>query len=335
MPALKICGVTVPLAVRATRKRPIEVADWDRAFDGTPRGVIRTSKRSFEGSLVYKSQSDAYAFEQLIKGEGHALSFDSDLYTSKGLAPSASTLATVSTTQKRHGAKGLYLQGTAGTATVTWPTAYLTDWTIILWHYDWDGASFEHWIFRSSSITGLTRYKNGLPETVFNPTPWCPTYSSGTGNLSFASPGNGSVAWAALTAKALNAVVKPLAADPPPGYRFKVTTAGTTGAAEPTWPTTLGDTVVDGTVTWTNIGAADQYIDDAVILPFAVPTSWPVAMFPEHDLAAWPSLPRVRADGDLIRGGAINVLGRVGETETIRYPGGGVYESPSFTLLEC
>ena len=34
---------------------------------------------------------------------------------------------------------------------------------------------------------------------------------------------------------------------------FKVTTAGTTGAAEPTWPTTIGGTVTDGTVVWTAI----------------------------------------------------------------------------------
>jgi len=34
-------------------------------------------------------------------------------------------------------------------------------------------------------------------------------------------------------------------------YCYECTTGGTTGAAEPTWPTTIGGTVVDGTVTWT------------------------------------------------------------------------------------
>ncbi len=42
----------------------------------------------------------------------------------------------------------------------------------------------------------------------------------------------------------------------PNGYRFQVTTAGTTHATtEPTWPTTIGSTVADGTVVWTCVAA--------------------------------------------------------------------------------
>lgn len=44
-----------------------------------------------------------------------------------------------------------------------------------------------------------------------------------------------------------------IAANP---YRYVATVAGTTGATQPTWPTALGSTVVDGTVTWTNMGSA-------------------------------------------------------------------------------
>ena len=40
----------------------------------------------------------------------------------------------------------------------------------------------------------------------------------------------------------------------PNGHIYKCTVAGTTGASEPTWPTGTGETVVDGTVTWTEDG---------------------------------------------------------------------------------
>ena len=37
------------------------------------------------------------------------------------------------------------------------------------------------------------------------------------------------------------------------GKIFKCTTAGTSGTGQPTWPTTAGGTVVDGTATWTEV----------------------------------------------------------------------------------
>lgn len=53
------------------------------------------------------------------------------------------------------------------------------------------------------------------------------------------------------TAYALNDYVLPAT---PNGFVYKATTAGTSGGSIPTYPTTLGGTVVDGTVTWTNVG---------------------------------------------------------------------------------
>ena len=54
------------------------------------------------------------------------------------------------------------------------------------------------------------------------------------------------------------------------GYWYEVTVAGTSGTSEPTWPTTPGDTVVDGTVTWTcrEHDLANYYAGD--ILPASI-----------------------------------------------------------------
>jgi len=55
-------------------------------------------------------------------------------------------------------------------------------------------------------------------------------------------------AWVASTAYSAGDEVEPTTAN---GFVYVCTTAGTSDASEPTWPTTVGDTVTDGTVVWT------------------------------------------------------------------------------------
>ncbi len=54
--------------------------------------------------------------------------------------------------------------------------------------------------------------------------------------------------WTATTALALGATIVPT---DPTGAAYIVTTAGTTGSVEPTWPTVAGSTVADGSVVFT------------------------------------------------------------------------------------
>ena len=61
-------------------------------------------------------------------------------------------------------------------------------------------------------------------------------------------------AWTVATVMALGQSRIPTS---PNGYRYQVTTAGTTHAStQPTWPTTIGSTVSDGTVVWTCVAAS-------------------------------------------------------------------------------
>lgn len=54
--------------------------------------------------------------------------------------------------------------------------------------------------------------------------------------------------WAVATAYGLGDSARPTT---PTGFRYEVTTAGTSHATtQPTWPTTIGSTVVDGTIIW-------------------------------------------------------------------------------------
>jgi hypothetical protein len=54
--------------------------------------------------------------------------------------------------------------------------------------------------------------------------------------------------WTSLAALSSGAIRSPTTGN---GYYYEVTTSGTTGATEPTWPTPAGTTVTDGTVVWT------------------------------------------------------------------------------------
>lgn len=53
--------------------------------------------------------------------------------------------------------------------------------------------------------------------------------------------------WTLTTVKTTISYVVPVTAN---GFYYKCSVAGTTAGTEPTWPTTIGATVVDGTVTW-------------------------------------------------------------------------------------
>lgn len=74
-------------------------------------------------------------------------------------------------------------------------------------------------------------------------------------------------AWAASTAFAVGDVRRATTVQSS-GLVFKCTTAGTSDSSEPDWPTDIGSTVVDNTVTWTAVSSI--YEELAQIAPSAI-----------------------------------------------------------------
>jgi len=103
-------------------------------------------------------------------------------------------------------------------------------------------VQYGHFNMQSAIGAGLTTY----PE-------WSDGPQALTGNSNAIGNATGYVAstptkWAESTSYSLNQLVIPLAAQN--GYTYKCTSAGTSDVTEPTWPTVIGNTVVDGGVTW-------------------------------------------------------------------------------------
>ena len=82
----------------------------------------------------------------------------------------------------------------------------------------------------------------------------------------------GSVTWALADGSRANTTAYSAGkiATPGNGHWYMVTTAGTTGGSAPTWPTTDGGTVSDGSVTWTQKGRGNAvYVLDAADVSWA------------------------------------------------------------------
>ena len=72
--------------------------------------------------------------------------------------------------------------------------------------------------------------------------------SPGTNQITL-TPANIATTWPTSTAVTLGQLIQPTS---PNGWVYKCTTAGTTSGTQPTWPTSLNSTVIDGTAVWTN-----------------------------------------------------------------------------------
>jgi len=125
--------------------------------------------------------------------------------------------------------------------------------------------------------------------------------------------GYSDLAWQSETEYAEDALALPVAGAA--GYKYRAIAGGETGVSEPSWPTTPGDTVVDGEVTWKCETAAGwqadhKYADGDQIYPALQTYEWTATVLRTSGLGepAWNHTPEMTTDDLHIRWTASQAL---------------------------
>ena len=141
--------------------------------------------------------------------------------------------AQIKTADSKFGGASGYLDGTG-------------DWLTIPDNADFDFSAGNFCLDGWFKVTNLSAIRSLMGQRTDAARYW-EWYINTNGSLSFKIFTSPSTAWSGPVAKSLNDAVIPTVAN---NFFYECTVAGTTGAGEPAWPTTVGSTVVDGTVTW-------------------------------------------------------------------------------------
>lgn len=120
--------------------------------------------------------------------------------------------------------------------------------------WDWDSDTIKETLHTSSYTPNLAThaYVSDLTNEVAAGGGYSTggqTVTSCTRTLTVAN--SWGTAWAGTTAYSVDWIVRPTTGN---GFVYRVAVAGTSGGSEPTWPTTIGQTVTDSGVTWECVG---------------------------------------------------------------------------------
>lgn len=157
MPFLTINGLTIPVALRSARRPAPERigANLTRKFSGKLSKSEHARKAVYEASTPVLTAADARAIRGLLEGDGHHWAFDSTLYSSKGLGPSAGTMTLGSAGQVEDAAS------LAAAASIVFPTALGAEWTVAFWHHN--TVAWNHYAQRSDGTKWIDGAVTGGP----------------------------------------------------------------------------------------------------------------------------------------------------------------------------
>jgi hypothetical protein len=163
---LRVSGIAVPVLVGGASHRPNSIGEVERAEDGTILISRRIIKETYKIQVVHQSPADGIAWKKLFTGEGQKWDFDTSVYGSKGLGPSAATASVQSGAAAKFGTGCCRQTATTGTISYAALPAGGTKWTVMFWR-SVGGAAFDHYVVTSSGHKWLNGVRADGTSTTF------------------------------------------------------------------------------------------------------------------------------------------------------------------------
>jgi hypothetical protein len=177
---LRVSGIPVPVLAGEASHEPTAIGEVERAEDGTKLISRRAIKETFKVKVAHQSPTDGIAWKKLLMGEGQTWDFNTSLYGSKGLGPSAASGVSIDTGLKKFGAASMKMLGTSSISYPALPSG--SPWTIMYWSSI--GGAFTH--VAQTSVSKALGYSWGDGVQVADPISF-QTVSSGVLTMTFSA----------------------------------------------------------------------------------------------------------------------------------------------------
>lgn len=166
MSALLINYISFPASVQNFQETTREIGETTNAFDGTIRKSRIAIKSDFKfSSTVALTNAEGFAWDKLIQGTNQHWSWDSDLYSSRGLGPVAGYTANQQTSVKRLGAGALRFNGSS--KTISYAAVLGSSWTYALHRSTDAGSTWTHYLVTSGGHKWVDGVRNDAATTTF------------------------------------------------------------------------------------------------------------------------------------------------------------------------
>lgn len=155
MAFLEVNELRLPVKIDTPERFPEERGLKADSWDGRTIRVINKRVNRFELETTPLTDTAGDMFYEILQGRGHFYPFDVDLYSSKGLSPSAWDSYTI--TSGKHNS-GIYF---TDTGSFILPTG---DWTVSFWMYS--ETTWTHYVVDSTDTVYVDNATGSLPNGI-------------------------------------------------------------------------------------------------------------------------------------------------------------------------